>query len=168
MSEENETISLDATDLRLLDALQRDAGLSNLALAERLAVSPATCLRRTRRLESLGLIEQRLAVLNPQRLALALGHGLTAVIEVTLERQDEATLAGFETRAVAEPTVQQCYRVSPGPDFVLVTHCADMPAHLAMGQRLFTADSSVRNVKAFFSTKRSKFAPYLPLAPLGR
>jgi DNA-binding Lrp family transcriptional regulator len=168
MTTENETISLDATDLRLLDALQRDAGLSNLALAERLAVSPATCLRRTRRLESWGLIEQRLAVLNPQRLALALGHGLTAVIEVTLERQDEATLASFEARAVAEPTVQQCYRVSPGPDFVLVTHCADMPAHLAMGQRLFTADSSVRNVKAFFSTKRSKFAPHLPLTPLGR
>lgn len=166
MRNQNETINLDTTDIQLLDALQQNAGLSNLALAERLRVSPATCLRRTRRLEGLGLIEQRLAVLNPQRLALALGHGLTALIEVTLERQDEPTLAAFEARAVAEAAVQQCYRVSPGPDFMLVTHCADMPAHLAMAQRLFTADSSVRNVKAFFSLKRSKFAPRLPLVAL--
>ena len=159
----NETFALDAIDLRLLDALQGDGGQSNLALAERLGVSPATCLRRTKRLEDAGLVEARLAVLNPERLAQAIGHGLTAVVEVTLDRQDEATLAAFEARAVAEAAVQQVYRVSPGPDFVLITHCADMPAHLAMGQRLFTADSTVRNVKAFFSLKRAKFSARLPL-----
>ena len=159
----NETFNLDKLDLQLLDVLQTNAGLSNLALAERLGASPATCLRRTKRLEDAGLIEARLAVLNPERLALAIGHGLTAIVEVTLDRQDEPTLAAFEARAVAEPAVQQCYRVSPGPDFVLITHCADMPSHLALGQRLFTADNSVRNVKAFFSLRRAKFSARLPL-----
>jgi Lrp/AsnC family leucine-responsive transcriptional regulator len=48
--------------------------------------------------------------------------------------------------------VQQCYRVSPGPDFMLVVHVADMPRYLALAQRLFTSDANVRNVKAFFST----------------
>lgn len=159
----NETFDLDQTDIALLDALQTDAGISNLALAERLGVSAATCLRRTKRLEDTGLIEARVAVLSPDKLALATGHGLSAVVEVTLERQDENTLAAFEARAVAEPAVQQCYRVSPGPDFVLITHCADMPEHLALSQRLFTADSSVRQVKAFFSLKRAKFSARLPL-----
>lgn len=159
----NETFDLDATDMALLDALQTDAGISNLALAERLGVSPATCLRRTKRLEDAGLIEARVAVLSPHKLAEATGHGLGAVTEVTLDRQDEATLAAFEARAVAEPAVQQCYRVSPGPDFVLITHCADMPEHLALSQRLFTADRSVRQVKAFFSLKRAKFSARLPL-----
>ena len=47
--------------------------------------------------------------------------------------------------------VQQCYRVSPGPDFILIVHAADMPGYLALAQRLFTGDANVRNVKAFFS-----------------
>jgi DNA-binding Lrp family transcriptional regulator len=64
---------------------------------------------------------------------------------------------------VAEAAVQQCYRVSPGPDFMLVVHTPDMPGYLALAQRLFTSDANVRNVKAFFSIKRAKFDPRLPL-----
>jgi DNA-binding Lrp family transcriptional regulator len=64
--------------------------------------------------------------------------------------------------------VQQCYRVSPGPDFVLIAHVADMPAYQALAQRLFTADANVRNVKAFFSVKRAKFEPKLPLSSVIR
>ena len=68
---------------------------------------------------------------------------------------------------VADESVQQCYRVSPGPDFVLVVGAADMPAYLALTQRLFNSDAHVRNVKTFFSVKRSKFEPRLsvPLTP---
>ena len=60
--------------------------------------------------------------------------------------------------------MQQCYRVSPGPDFVLIVGAADMPGYLALAQRLFTFDANVRNVKAFFSVKRSKFEPKVPMA----
>jgi len=49
------------------------------------------------------------------------------------------------------------------PDFVLVVHAAHMPGYLALAQRLFTSDANVRNVKAFFSVKRSKFGAELPL-----
>jgi len=63
-----------------------------------------------------------------------------------------------------EPAVQQCYRVSPGPDFVLVVHTKDMPGYQALTQRLFTQDANVRNVKTFFSVHRSKFGAELPLA----
>jgi Lrp/AsnC family transcriptional regulator, leucine-responsive regulatory protein len=158
-----EEITLDATDFRLLDLLQRDASLSNQDLAERAHVSPPTCLRRIKRLRDAGFIERQVALLSPDRLAAVQGHGLTAIVEVTLERQGADHQAAFEQRVAADEAVQQCYRVSPGPDFVLVVAAPDMPGYLALAQRLLTSDANVRNVKAFFSVKRSKFAPRVPL-----
>ena len=158
-----EQITLDATDILLLQQLQLDASLSNQALAERVFTSPPTCLRRVKRLRDAGLIERQVAILNPERLAATLGHGLSAIVEITLDRQDAAALDGFEARVAPDTAVQQCYRVSPGPDFVLVVHTRDMPAYHALAQRLFIADANVRNVKAFFSIKRSKFGAELPL-----
>ena len=152
-------MELDATDLRLLEVLQGDASLTNQDLAERALTSPATALRRVRRMVDAGLIERRVALLNPHRLA----QGLTALVEITLDRQGAEHLDAFEARAVAEGVVQQVWRVSPGPDFVLVLFVADMPAYHALVQRLFTQDANVRNVKAFFSVKRAKFDPRIEL-----
>lgn len=154
-----EQINIDATDIQLLDALQNDASISNQALAALIHVSPPTCLRRVKRLRDAGLIEREIALLSPDKLSAALGHGLTVLIEITLDRQSAEYLQTFETRVVLDDAVQQCYRVSPGPDFVLLVHVADMPQYLALSQRLFTSDANVRNVKAFFSIKRAKFKP---------
>ena len=154
----------DATDWQLLDWLQRDASLSNQALAERVHVSPPTCLRRVRRLQESGLIERQVALLQPDRLAALQGHGLAAIVEVSLVRQGAEHLDAFQARASADDAVQQCWRVSPGPDFVLVVHTRDMPAYLALSQRLFTQDANVRNVKVFFATQRAKFETKLPIA----
>ena len=159
-----EQIDIDATDIKLLEALQSDASLSNQALAERSHVSPPTCLRRVKRLRDAGLIEREIAVLSPDKLAAALGHGLTALVEISLDRQGAEQLEAFEARVVLDDAVQQCYRVSPGPDFILLVHVADMPRYLALAQRLFTSDANVRNVKAFFSIKRAKFLPKVLLA----
>ena len=162
MDESIEPLRLDATDLRLLDLLQADASLSNLALAERAHVSPATCLRRVARLVASGVIERRVALLSPERL----GAGLSAIVEITLDRQGAEHLAAFEARAQAEAAVQQCYRVSPGPDFVLIVHLLDMAGYHALVQRLFTQDANVRNVKTFFSVHRAKFDPSIRLPPI--
>ena len=151
--------NLDLTDLKLLEVLQSDASLSNQALAERVHISPPTCLRRVKRLHEAGLIERQIALLSPDKLSALLGHGLTAIIEITLDRQGAGQLEAFEEKVMLESAVQQCYRVSPGPDFILLVHVADMPHYLALTQRLFPGDANVRNVKAFFSTKRSKFEP---------
>ncbi|MEN9888984.1 MAG: Leucineresponsive regulatory protein [Pseudomonadota bacterium] len=150
---------LDAIDLQLLDALQHDASLSNVALAERVHVSPPTCLRRVKRLAEGGWIERQVAVLSRDKL----GHGLHALVEVTLDQQGAEPLDAFEARAVAEDAVQQCWRVSPGPDFVLVVQAQGMPEYLAFTQRLLTQDANVRNVKAFFATKRAKFGTQVAL-----
>ena len=158
---------LDSTDLALLAQLQDDSSLSNQDLAAAVHISPATCLRRVKRLREAGLIEREIAVLNPERVAASVGHGLEAVVEVSLDRQGNAEQEAFEARVIADDAVQQCYRVSPGPDFILIVHARDMPDYLALAQRLFTSDANVRNVKAFFSVKRGKFRPRIPLPARG-
>jgi len=154
-------MSLDATDLRILDHLQHDASLTNQALAAAVATSPATCLRRVKQLEQTGVIERRVALLS----GAALGTGLSVFAEVTLDRQGAEHLAAFEARAAADAAVQQCHRVSPGPDFMLLMQVADMAAWHATVQRLFTQDANVRNVKSFFSVHRAKFSTALALPP---
>lgn len=150
---------LDAIDLRIVAELQRDASWANQDLAARVHVSPATCLRRVRRLESGGLIQRCVALLDPARL----GHPLQAICEVTLDRQGLEHVLAFEERAVAHAAVQQCYRVSPGPDLVLVMVARDMPTWTAVVADLFTQDANVRNLKVFFVLQRAKFDTAWPL-----
>jgi Lrp/AsnC family transcriptional regulator, leucine-responsive regulatory protein len=152
---------LDDVDIRLLDLLQTDATTPNQALAEAVKVSPPTALRRVRRLVESGLIERRVALLSPTVLG-----ALQAVVEVQLDRQGAEHLDAFEAIAVADAAVQQCWRVSPGPDFVLVLWVADMAAYNAVVARLFTQHANVRNVKTFFATKRAKFEPRVDVSAL--
>jgi Lrp/AsnC family transcriptional regulator, leucine-responsive regulatory protein len=161
MKETDDQIPLDKVDYRLLALLQDDASRSNQALAEAAHVSPATALRRVRRLLDQGVIERQVAIVSPT----AFGAGLTAIVEVTLDRQGAERLDAFAARAVAEPAVQQCYCVNPGPDCVLVVWVRDMSHYNALVQRLFTEDANVRNVKSYFATRRSKFEPRVDLTP---
>src|SRR4051812_23516636 len=130
MQTQSESFSLDSIDLALLDQLQTDASLNNQDLARRVHVSPPTCLRRVKRLRDAGLIERDIAVLAGDRLAPLLGHGLQAIVEITLDRQGQEEQEAFEARVARDDAVQQCYRVSPGPDFILVVYAPDMPAYL--------------------------------------
>ncbi|OYU26297.1 MAG: AsnC family transcriptional regulator [Burkholderiales bacterium PBB2] len=162
MNDSIETLSMDATDLRILELLQHDASLSNQDLAQQAHVSPATCLRRVKRLLDHGIIERRVALLSAEKL----GAGLRAIVEITLDRQGAEHLQAFEARVLGEAAVQQCYQVSPGPDFVLILQVPDMAAYQALVLRLFTQDANVRNVKAFFSVRRGKFEPRIALPKL--
>lgn len=150
----NMTLSaLDDLDRRILEQLQQDASLTNHALAERVHASPPTCLRRVKRLNALGVIAKQVAILNPEKLGVA----LTAIVEVTLDVQSAEHLQLFEAAMQTERSVQQCYRVSTGPDFVLIIQVKDMPAYHALVHRALTAQGNVRNVRTFFSVHRSKF-----------
>lgn len=159
----NLTFNLDRVDLQLLGLLQTDASRSNQALAAAVQVSPPTALRRIRQMQASGLIERQVALLNPDVLAQVQGEGLTVLVEVSLDRQGQEALDAFERRALPLVCVQQCYRVSPGPDFVLVVHVPSMKDYQAFCTQLLSADANVRNVKAYFSTRRSKFDPSMAL-----
>lgn len=153
---------LDDLDRRILAQLQADASISNLELAARVHASAATCLRRVRLLVEHGVIERQVAILSPQ----AVGPSLTAIVEVSLDAQNAERLDGFEALMLAEPAVSQCYRVSPGPDFVLIIIVPDMPSYQALAHRLFTAQTHVRNLRVFFSIRRGKFDTRVPSALL--
>ena len=156
-------LNLDSIDRRILESLQVDAAVSNQDLAARVHTSTATCLRRVKRLVDAGVIERRIAILAPDRASGGLHVGITAVIEITLDRQGADFQEAFEAKAVHDKSVQQCYRVTPGPDFELIVYVADMDGYQALAQRLFTSDANVRNVKTYFSTKRGKFQPKSPV-----
>lgn len=151
--------ALDDLDFRILDILQNNSALTNQELAKLVHASPPTCFRRVRRLRQLGYIAREVAILAPDKLS----AGLTAIVEITLDVQSTEHMDAFEADIIRETAVQQCYRVSPGPDFVLILQLADMPAYHALAHRVFTSKKNVRNVRTFFATYRSKFETRLPL-----
>lgn len=151
---ENEgAILLDDLDRRILNALQEDASATNIELAALVHASAPTCLRRVKRLIDSGVIERQVALVAPDKV----GAALTAIVEITLDHQGAEKLAEFEVLVAQDVAVLQCYRVSPGPDFVLLVQVANMPAYHALAHRLFAAHANVRNVRSFFSIHRSKF-----------
>lgn len=149
----------DELDRRILNALQVDASQTNHELAASVHASPPTCLRRVKRLTDAGVIMRQVALVAPDKV----GAGLTAIVEITLDHQGAERMSEFEALVAQEGAVLQCYRVSPGPDFVLVVQVADMPAYHALAHRLFAAQANVRNVRSFFSIHRSKFETRIAL-----
>ena len=147
------TDTLDELDRRILDVLQQDASHTNAELAALVHASPPTCLRRVKHLTETGVIQRQVAIVDPARV----GAALTAIVEITLDVQAAERMAEFEALVAGEPAVLQCYRVAPGPDFVLVVHVPDMAAYHALAHRVFATHSNVRNVKTYFSIFRSKF-----------
>ncbi|MBY0241426.1 MAG: Lrp/AsnC family transcriptional regulator [Burkholderiaceae bacterium] len=145
--------TFDEIDRRILNVLQDNAALTNAELAQLVHVSAPTCLRRVKQLTESGVIARQVALLAPDKI----GAGLSAIVEITLDVQAAERMEEFERHVANEAAVLQCYRVSPGPDFVLVLQVANMPAYHALAHRLFATHTNVRNVKTYFSTFRSKF-----------
>jgi Lrp/AsnC family leucine-responsive transcriptional regulator len=150
---------LDALDWKLIALLQDDSALSYVELGARVHASPPTVMRRVRRLIERGAIVRQVALLDPR----TIGATLTAIVEVTLDAQTAERQTAFETLVAGDEAVAQCYRVAPGPDFVLVVHLRDMPAYHAWAQRVLTGAAGVRNVRVFFATHRAKFETKMPL-----
>jgi len=148
-----DSTTLDELDRRILNALQADASQTNTELAAQVHVSPPTCLRRVKQLTENGVISRQVAIVDPDKV----GARLSAIVEITLDIQAAERMAQFEQLVANEDAVMQCYRVAPGPDFVLIIQVADMPAYHALAHRLFATHANVRNVKTYFSTFRSKF-----------
>ncbi|MBY6310558.1 Lrp/AsnC family transcriptional regulator, partial [Alcaligenes faecalis] len=139
--------------------LQNDASISNQELALRVHASPPTCLRRVRRLSEQGVIRRQVALLDPKQL----GPSLTAIVEITLDRQGEEYLQQFERLMAPEAAVTQCYRVSTGVDFIVILQVSDMTAYHKLAHALFTSQANIRNIRSFFSIHQAKFETRVPL-----
>nr|WP_202031845.1 Lrp/AsnC family transcriptional regulator [Paraburkholderia sacchari] len=119
-----QNFTLDPIDLRLLAALQEHGRASNLELAAAVKLSPAQTLRRHRRLEELGVVKRYETRLDAQ----ALGFGVVAFIQVTMERGHMRELVKFKELVTQLPQVQECYSVTGDIDYVLKVVARDLKA----------------------------------------
>lgn len=108
-------MKLDAIDLKLLNLLQQDGRMSNLELAEKVFLSPSSCLRRVRMLEESGMISRYSAVLNPA----ALGLEVDAFVQVTMRRDVEQWHEHFTASIAAWPEVVGSYIITGEANYLL-------------------------------------------------
>ena len=108
-------VALDATDRRMLRALQADGRMSNADLARAVNLSESASLRRLRALETAGVISRYAAIINER----AVGLPISVFVTVTLSSQAEGALTAFETAIATVPEVVECYLMTGGSDYLL-------------------------------------------------
>lgn len=144
---------MDAIDQRLLIQLQRDASLTNQALADTVGLSPSACLKRVKRLWQSGVIERQVVLVNPA----AAGLCMHMVVEVIMERDRKDLYQRFLKSAIAVDEVKQCYQVTGEVDFVLIVEVPDMDAYDRFCDELLYADDNVKKFRTLISRDRKKF-----------
>ncbi|MFE0015752.1 Lrp/AsnC family transcriptional regulator [Mesorhizobium sp. NPDC059054] len=150
---------MDRIDKRLLNLLQKDASRTNADLADKVGLSPSSCLRRIRRLRSTGIIDRVVAILNPAKA----GRGLRAIVTVELERHGEQHMRRFLDLAAQEPAVSQAYGVSGQTDAFLILRLVDMDEFDALCDRLLRDQANVSRFYTMFVIKTAKEATSIPL-----
>ena len=153
---------LDRIDLRILDALQRDGRLSNLRLAEPVALSPTAVLARVQRLTKAGYIEGYAAQLNPARL----GRGLVVFVEVLLDRTTPNMFDAFKAAVQVHEDILECHMVAGGFDYLLKTRVADMAAYRAFAGQVLWQLPGVRETRTYAVMEEVKSTTLLPLGPV--
>ena len=118
----NAKTDLDEIDRRILASLQAHARLRNVELAEQVGLSASPCLRRVKRLEETGVIRGFATLVDPE----AVGLPVSVFVQVTLERQAEASLEAFESHITEWPEVMECYLMTGDADYLLRVVVTDM------------------------------------------
>ncbi len=153
-------VTLDRTDLRILNALQKDGGLSNQGLAEAVGLSPSPCSRRVQKLEASGIILRRETVLDPR----LLGLDLTVMIQISMDRHTPERFANFENTVAAYPEVQQCYLVTgQEADYLLKVVVPDIDHYQHFLLNKITRIEGVSGVHSSFVMRRVIDTAALPL-----
>lgn len=153
-------VKIDATDLKILDALQKDCSLSNIDLADKVGLSPSPCLRRVKILEQLGVIDGYRAHINRH----AVGLGVRAFVEVRLERQSEDTTNKFLASVQKLPEVENCYLMTGGLDYLLDVVATDLLAYADFTTRRLIGLPGVKEIRSSFVLKEVGGARSLPLS----
>ncbi len=154
-----ESTSLDRTDVRILAALQQDGRISNLKLAEAVALSPTAVLARVQRLTREGYIRGYHAGLNPDKL----GRGLVVFVEVLLDRTTPNVFDAFKAAVQVHDEVMECHMVAGGFDYLLKTRMADMAAYRAFAGRVLWQLPGVRETRTYAVMEEVKSSAALPL-----
>ncbi|WP_150428046.1 Lrp/AsnC family transcriptional regulator [Dechloromonas sp. CZR5] len=159
MSNERIRAGLDQTDIRLLEHLQADARITNVALAERCHLSPAPCLRRVRDLEAAGVIREYVTLLDPE----AVGLMVSVFIQVSLEKQMGQALHLFEEAIANCPEVMECYLMTGDSDYLLRVVIADLKALQSFIVDRLARIPHVANIRSSVTLKQVKYKTSLPI-----
>ena len=151
---------LDRTDLRILEALQHNGGLTNQQLAETVGLSPSPCSRRVQKLEAAGIILKRETVLDARKL----GLDLTVIIQISMDRHTPERFANFEEKVASYPEVQQCYLVTgQEADYLLKVVVPDIDGYQHFLLNKITRIEGVSGVHSSFVMRRVVDTAALPL-----
>jgi len=156
------SVELDPTDLRILDALQRNGRLTNAELAEQVGLSLSPCWRRLKRLEEIGVIEGYQAVLNRK----VLGLGVTAFVRIDIERHTPVFERKFEDAIAELPEVVSCHVISGEGAFLLVVVCDSLESYSNFALNTLMNLPGVKDTQTSFSLKEVKSSSMLPLDKL--
>lgn len=154
--------TFDRIDVRILAALQENGRLTNVELSQRVGLSETPCLRRVRRLEQEGVIARYAAVLDPRRV----GLGVTAFLQVKIERHRDADTEAFREAVLADPEVVGCWLVTGTADFLLQVVSRDMDAYADFVVHRVLKMPGVKDVSSSFALQVVKPSSVLPLAHL--
>ena len=149
----------DATDRKLLSALQNNGNMTNVALAEHVGLTAPPCLRRVRGLEEAGVIKGYHAALDAQKL----GYGITVFAMVSLTSQAEVDLRAFEAHVAALPEVRECHMLNGEIDFILKVVARDLQSFQAFLTGSLTTAPHVAHVKTSLTIRTSKALPGVPV-----
>lgn len=153
---------LDAIDYRILAALQEDGRISNLDLADQVGLSPSPCSRRVHLLETDGFIRRYVALLDPATLDLP----VHVFVNITLEKQIEASLETFERTVLERPEVLECYLMTGNFDYLLRVVVSDLAAYERFVLDHLTRIPGVASIKSSFALKQVQYRTALPLGHL--
>lgn len=149
---------MDHTDLKILAILQEDASVSVADIASRVNLSQTPCWRRVQRLEETGVIQRRVALLDPQ----AIGLDLTIFVEIETGDHSGDWLRAFEQTVSALPEVMDVYRMAGDIDYLLRVTAPNMAAFDDFYRRLIRA-VPLKNVTSRFAMERVKTTTAYPL-----
>jgi Lrp/AsnC family transcriptional regulator, leucine-responsive regulatory protein len=155
-------MEIDLVDIKILNELQRQGDLTNLALAKRVFLSPSPCLARVKALEAAGVIERYVALTN----AAKLGLGLNVFISISLENQRKDTLTEFEARIGLHDEVMECYLMSGDSDYLIRVALPDIGALERFILDQLTPIPGVEKIRSSFALKQVRYKTALPLPKL--
>jgi Lrp/AsnC family leucine-responsive transcriptional regulator len=155
----SESTDIDRIDRRILDVLQRDGRISNLKLAEAVALSPTAVLARVQRLAKDGYILGYEARLNP----LKLGAGMLVFVEVLLDRTSANVFEQFKAAVQVRAEIMECHLVAGGFDYLLKIRCADMNAYRQFSGDVLWQLPGVRETRTYAVMEEVKNSTALPL-----
>lgn len=145
-------IELDDIDRRIVAALQGDGRLPMVDLADKVGLSPTPCQRRVKRLEEEGVIARYAALVSPP----ALGFGLQAMVQVTLDDHSEKTVEAFEAAIRARTEVVACYAVTGDMDFLLIVQARDLASFSDFAMKALLRLPGVRGTRSSFIMQEVK------------